>query len=115
MARTEHRKRRAISVRGARLLPLVGFRYSTSRDAYVVRVVGNHVGPVFQLQAAHRPQVVTPVGEESSRPPGTVDGQLAVLSGQESSESPIMGDQEPVATPSGEEPSESRVTADQQS
>jgi hypothetical protein len=31
-------------------LKLLGFRYSTSRDAYVLRVIGNQHGPVYQVQ-----------------------------------------------------------------
>jgi hypothetical protein len=30
----------------ARVLPLLGFRYSRARDAYVLRGVGRRVGPV---------------------------------------------------------------------
>ena len=51
MSRTTHRPRRPISVKRARLLPLLGFRYSTTRDAYVLRVIGNRIGPVYQVQA----------------------------------------------------------------
>jgi len=31
----------------ARVLPLLGFRYSRKRDAYVLRGVGRRVGPAF--------------------------------------------------------------------
>jgi hypothetical protein len=70
MPRTNHRNRRSISVRKARLLPLLGFRYSTTRDAYVLRVVGNHFGPVYQINAAPRP---APVAEPAQSDELTVD------------------------------------------
>ncbi len=53
MPRSHHRPRHTVSVTTARLLTLVGFRYSATRDAYVLRFVGNSVGPVFQV-ASHR-------------------------------------------------------------
>jgi hypothetical protein len=52
-ARSAHarpRPRRGISSREARGLRLVGFRYSASRDAYVLRIVGNRFGPVYQVR-----------------------------------------------------------------
>jgi hypothetical protein len=55
MPRTNHRPRKSISAARARLLPFVGFRYSTTRDAYVLRGVGNHAGPVFQVATHPRP------------------------------------------------------------
>lgn len=64
MPRTNHRTRRSISVRRARLLPLLGFRYSTTRDAYVLRVIGNRFGPVYQINAATRPRVEEPSGSD---------------------------------------------------
>jgi hypothetical protein len=54
MPRTNHRERRSVSVRRARLLPLLGFRYSTTRDAYVLRSIGNRFGPVYQVAVAPR-------------------------------------------------------------
>lgn len=56
MARTTPRPRRSISPRWARFLTLVGFRYSTTRDAYVLRLVGNRFGPVFQISTRVRPE-----------------------------------------------------------
>jgi hypothetical protein len=50
MARTTPRPRRRISSRRVWTLKLLGFRYSTSRDAYVLRVIGNSHGPVYQVQ-----------------------------------------------------------------
>ena len=55
MPRTNHRPRRSVSVRRARLLPFLGFRYSTTRDAYVLRLVGNHFGPVYQIAVTAHP------------------------------------------------------------
>lgn len=50
MARKTARPRRPISHRQAQLLKLVGFRYSASRDAYILRIAGSRVGPVFQIR-----------------------------------------------------------------
>ncbi len=49
MPRTHARPRRPVSPRQARMLSLVGFRYSAGRDAYVLRIVGGRFGPVFQI------------------------------------------------------------------
>ena len=49
MPRSHHRPRRTVSVTTARLLSLIGFRYSATRDAYVLRFIGNQIGPVFQV------------------------------------------------------------------
>jgi hypothetical protein len=35
-------------------LKLVGFRYSTTRDAYVLRVVGRRFGPVYQVRTTRQ-------------------------------------------------------------
>ncbi len=51
MSRNQPRKRRPISVGGARLLPWLGFRYSIGRQAYVLRLVGDWFGPVYQLRS----------------------------------------------------------------
>jgi hypothetical protein len=48
---TRPRPRRGISARRARTLRLVGFRYSPGRDAYVLRMVGNRFGPVYQVRS----------------------------------------------------------------
>jgi hypothetical protein len=50
MPRSTPRPRRRISSRRVWTLKLLGFRYSTSRDAYVLRVIGNQHGPVYQVQ-----------------------------------------------------------------
>jgi hypothetical protein len=50
MARSTPRPRRRVSSRRVWTLKLLGFRYSTSRDAYVLRVIGNQHGPVYQVQ-----------------------------------------------------------------
>ncbi len=50
MARSTPRPRRRISSRRVWTLKLLGFRYSTSRDAYVLRGIGNQHGPVYQVQ-----------------------------------------------------------------
>jgi hypothetical protein len=49
MPRTTPRPRHPISEGRARLLPVIGFRYSASRDGYVLRAVGNRLGPVYQV------------------------------------------------------------------
>jgi hypothetical protein len=54
-ARATPRPRRRISARQSRALRLVGFRYSISRDAYVLRIVGNRFGPVFQVRRPEQP------------------------------------------------------------
>jgi hypothetical protein len=46
--RTVRRPRRYVAKRWLTLLRPV-LRYSTSRDAYVLRVVGRHVGPVMRV------------------------------------------------------------------
>ena len=50
MSQHERRTRRPVSSRSVWLLKLAGFRYSASRDAYVLRGVGNRFGPVFQVE-----------------------------------------------------------------
>ncbi len=51
--RKSHRKRRAISSRSVTLIRPI-FRFSVSRDAYVLRVVGDWVGPVLQISATNK-------------------------------------------------------------
>jgi hypothetical protein len=46
--RRSHRKRRMISSRSVTLIRPI-FRFSVGRDAYVLRVVGDWVGPVLQI------------------------------------------------------------------
>ncbi len=48
MTRTEPRVRREVSARTIRVLKMLGFRYSIGRNAYVLRVIGNRVGPVYR-------------------------------------------------------------------
>lgn len=71
MARETHRKRKAVSARRARLLGIVGFRYSISRDAYVLRGIGNRFGPVYQIAARSQPTGVkvsdTPAGDDTEQ------------------------------------------------
>jgi hypothetical protein len=50
MSRDTPRKRRPISPRQARLLTVLGFRYSAGRDAYVLRLIGGRFGVVFQVE-----------------------------------------------------------------
>jgi hypothetical protein len=42
------RKRRQVGARGLRIARICGFRYDEGRDAYVLRAVGNRVGPVLR-------------------------------------------------------------------
>jgi hypothetical protein len=49
--RTQQRTRRVVSSRALAALRLA-FRYSASRDAYVLRGIGNRVGPVLKLEDA---------------------------------------------------------------
>ena len=44
------RRRRPISARRARRLRWLGFRYCPLRDAYVLRLVGELAGPVYQAE-----------------------------------------------------------------
>jgi hypothetical protein len=53
MARTTPRRRRAIAPHTLAVLR-IAFRYSYSRDAYVLRVVGNRIGPVLVAQGHAR-------------------------------------------------------------
>jgi hypothetical protein len=48
--RDKPRPRHGVSARRIQLLKMLGFRYSGSRDAYVLRLVGNRYGPVYQLR-----------------------------------------------------------------
>ena len=56
MTRTQHRTRKPISASAARWLPFAGFRYSMTRDAYVLRVIGNKVGPVYEVSWNRSPE-----------------------------------------------------------
>jgi hypothetical protein len=49
MPRTHSRRRHQVS-RGTLVLLTVLFRHSTSRNAYVLRLVGNRWGPVLQTR-----------------------------------------------------------------
>jgi hypothetical protein len=49
LTRETRRTRRPIAAQKLWILKVFGFRYSRSRDAYVLRVVGNRVGPVFRV------------------------------------------------------------------
>lgn len=48
MTRRIPRKRRQVGPGGLRVARMCGFRYDEGRDAYVLRVVGNRVGPVLR-------------------------------------------------------------------
>ena len=52
MGRTTHRLRHAVSPDQIPRLRALGFRYSPSRDAYVLRVIGKRLGPVYQVRQA---------------------------------------------------------------
>lgn len=52
--RTAPRPRHAVSQGTAHLLSPF-FRYSVGRDAYVLRVVGNRLGPVLVTPTEHAP------------------------------------------------------------
>ena len=45
------RRRRRVDRRWRRLLIALGFAYDAKRDAFILRLVGEHVGPVFRLRA----------------------------------------------------------------
>jgi hypothetical protein len=53
------RPRREVAPVITRVLPLLGFRYSRARDAYVLRGVGRRVGPV--LASRDRKFIAEPV------------------------------------------------------
>ncbi len=48
MTRRIPRKRRQVKPGALRVARICGFRYDEGRDAYVLRVVGNRVGPVLR-------------------------------------------------------------------
>ncbi len=48
MTRRIPRKRRQVGRTGLRVARICGFRYDECRDAYVLRLVGNRVGPVLR-------------------------------------------------------------------
>lgn len=52
MSRRSNRPRRTASHRQIRVLRLLGWRYSTTREAYVHRVRGGRRGPVFAVPQA---------------------------------------------------------------
>jgi hypothetical protein len=54
MARTQPRPRHEVRPDRTWLLRLLGFRYSTTRDAWVLRVVGNRIGPVYRVTNARK-------------------------------------------------------------
>jgi hypothetical protein len=49
MARTQRRPRHDVRPSREWLLKGLGFRYSTTREAYVLRVIGNRYGPVYRV------------------------------------------------------------------
>lgn len=52
------RPRRQVRPAVARVLPLLGFRYSRKRDAYVLRGVGRKVGPALTRSDRPTPDYV---------------------------------------------------------
>jgi len=68
MGRNVRRPRRPISAERVRWLRLFGFRYSAGRDAYVLRGVGNHIGPVYRVQ--HVPRQATSQAPSEAHPAG---------------------------------------------
>lgn len=56
MPRPIHRRRRFISLATARRIQFL-FRYSESRDAYILKGIGGFFGPVFKVR---RPTDVDP-------------------------------------------------------
>lgn len=55
MVRTNHRRRRQVNRGVVRLLqPVV--RYSYPRDAYILRGVGRHLGPVLEVRLVDESQ-----------------------------------------------------------
>ncbi|WP_426570940.1 hypothetical protein [Aquihabitans sp. McL0605] len=52
MARRSHRRRKVASPAQLRILRAAGWRFSPTRDAWVHRVLGGRIGPVFRDQDA---------------------------------------------------------------
>ena len=48
MSRRVPRKRRQVGPAALRVARICGFRYDEGRDAYVLRLVGNRIGPVLR-------------------------------------------------------------------
>ena len=63
-------RRRWYLPRGAFVLLLPAFRYSATRDAYVLRIVGNKLGPVLREERRAR---ALPFNGPDRRRPGAVD------------------------------------------
>jgi hypothetical protein len=75
--RTQPRPRREISpAKLAWLDPFV--RYSASRDAYVLRIVGRHIGPVFRMVEGGGRKLGDGTAQASN-----IDGRADELSGGE--------------------------------
>jgi hypothetical protein len=75
MRATPRRRRRIRPSRARWIRPL--FRYSYTRDAFVLRVVGRHVGPVFQVADRARPAAARPraaTREHADTRPGPASG-----------------------------------------
>ena len=68
MARQTPRTRKSVSATRVRVLSMFGFRYSAGRNAYVLRLVGNRVGPVYRVAAAPDPSTgaVTAESDEAN-------------------------------------------------
>ena len=84
MSRYRHRSRRAIPAAAVPLLaPL--FRFSVSRRAYILRVVGDRYGPVLQV-----PKVQRHGGRfERTAPPADSEPSPGTPSGDESCADPV--------------------------
>ena len=48
MTRRIPRKRRQVGPTALRIARICGFRYDEGRDAYILRLVGNRIGPVLR-------------------------------------------------------------------
>jgi hypothetical protein len=75
MSRAYPRTRHPISPRHVWRLKVCGFRYSRTREAYVLRVVGRRIGPVFQARES-------PVQPHSDTDDSTAAGDHLASGGQ---------------------------------
>jgi len=61
MRRATPRRRRGIAPWQVRWIRLLGFRYSHTRQAYVLRLVGRRHGPVFRVRTVYAPEESAPL------------------------------------------------------
>ena len=76
---TSHRQprsRRYVSPGTIRFVRFLGFRYSQSRDAYILRLVGGRFGPVLRPNAVQPTEV--PAASPPAEPPVDLWNQPAV-------------------------------------